>query len=79
MGLNPLDTSRIIFERYKKYITTSLKFNDDELNSQLITLLEEPNKFSKGPIIEATPPYKKGKTLQNLIDEEIYTCIKKEQ
>ena len=40
MGLNPLDTSRIIFERYKKYITTSLKFNDDELNSQLITLLE---------------------------------------
>lgn len=73
MGLNPLDTSRIIFERYKKYITTSLKFNDDELNSQLINLLEEPNKFSKGPIIEATPPYKKGKSLQNLIDEGILT------
>ena len=73
MGLNPLDTSRIIFERYKKYITTSLKFNDDELNSQLITLLEEPNKFSKGPIIEATPPYKKGKSLQNLIDEGVLT------
>lgn len=73
MGLNPLDTSRIIFERYKKYITTSLKFNDDNLNEQLEQLLDEPDKFSKGPIIEATPPYKKGKSIKNLIDEGVLT------
>lgn len=73
MGLNPLDTSRIIFERYKKYVTTSLKFNDDDLNKQLIDLLEKPDKFSKGPIIEATPPYKKGLTINDLIKEGVLT------
>lgn len=73
MGLNPLDTSRIIFDRYKKYITTSLKFNDENLNSQLKNLLEETDKFSKGPIIEATPPYKKGCTINDLIDEGTLT------
>lgn len=71
MGLNPLETSRVIFDRYKNYITTSLKFNDENLNTQLRMTLEEPGKFAKGPIIEATPPYKKGKTLRELVEDKI--------
>lgn len=71
MGLNPLETSRVIFDRYKNYITTSLRFNDDSLNLQLRMILEEPGKFAKGPIIEATPPYKKGRTLRDLVNDGV--------
>lgn len=73
MGLNPLDTSNIIFNRYKNYITTSLKFNDEGLNQQLLTNLNSYEKFSKGPIIEITPPYKTGKSILDLIEENILT------
>ena len=71
MGLNPLETSKLIFDRYKRYISTSLKFNDEDLNNQLKELLEETDKFAKGPIIEATPPYKKGGTIEDLIEEGV--------
>jgi len=73
MGLNPLETSKHIFDRYKRYISTSLKFNDEDLNNQLKELLEETYRFSKGPIIEATPSYKTGRTIIDLIGEGVLT------
>lgn len=73
MGLNPLDTSNVIFNKYKKYITTSLKFKDKALNIQIQNLLDTDGKFAKGPIIEATPPFLQGRSIIELINDNILT------
>jgi len=73
MGLNPIETSKAIFDRFLSYATTTLKFDDEKLNKQVIDILREEGKFSKGPIIEATPPFKLGKSILDLVDEGILT------
>ena len=71
MGLNPIETSRAIFDRFLSYATTTLKFNDHKLNKQIMDILKEEGKFSKGPIIEATPPFKIGSSILDLVDKGI--------
>ena len=73
MSLNPVLTSQKIFERYVSYITTTFHLKDKELNNQIYTALKEESKFFKGPIIEATPPFLKGKTIEKLIKDGTLT------
>jgi len=73
MNLNPVLTSQKIFERYVSYITTTFKLKDESLNGQIQAALNEKFRFSKGPIIEATPPFEAGKSMRQLIDEGILT------
>ena len=65
MGLDPVKTSKSIFNRFTSYVTTTLKIDDENLNNQIKNILIERGKFSKGPIIEATPPFKSGKSILN--------------
>ncbi len=67
MSLNPVLTSQKIFARYVSYITTTFHLKNEELNNQIYTALKEESKFFKGPIIEATPPFLNGKTIEQLI------------
>ena len=71
MGLNPVRTSNFIFERFSDYATTSLFTNNESINMQLKNLLKEPSRFSKGPIIEATPSYVTGSNILELVDKNI--------
>lgn len=71
MGLNPINTSNFIFERFSNYAATTLLTNNKEINSQLKGLLRESDKFSKGPIIEATPSYATGKSILDLVNEGV--------
>ncbi|MDD2493615.1 MAG: DEAD/DEAH box helicase [Tissierellia bacterium] len=71
MGLDPVKTSKSIFNRFTGYVTTTLKIDDENLNNQINNILIEPGKFSKGPIIEATPPFKSGKSILNLINDGV--------
>jgi len=66
---NPIETSRKIAQRYKSYIKDTMRFDDPELNDQLAEILEGKSFVSKGPFLEATPPYTKGKTPRELADE----------
>lgn len=47
-----------------------LELKDDELTHKAYSALEE-NKFVKGPYLEATLPFAQGKTLMDLIKENI--------
>jgi len=67
MSLNPIITSQKIFERYSDYITTSLRLKDGKLSNQIVKELKKQEKFAKGPMIEATPPFVFGKTLRELV------------
>lgn len=71
MSLDPLITTQNVVGKYINYLTTTFSLADDKLQEQLKVKFRERNKFSKGPILEATPPFKKGITLERLISENV--------
>lgn len=71
MGLNPVNTSNFIYDRFSNYAITTLSVNDESVNMQLRNLLKESDRFAKGPVIEATPSYATGANILRLVDEGI--------
>lgn len=69
MSLNPLETSEKILKKYIDYLTTTFSLSDEELQQQLITKFNKKDKLSRGPILEATPPFRKGGSLKVMIEE----------
>lgn len=70
MSLNPLKVTQSISQRYMRYLKTTFQINDPDLAALFKATVEE-HEFVKGPILEATPPFRKGCTLRHLIDEGI--------
>ena len=71
MALDPLKTSDEIKKAYIQYLTTTFRFQDEDLNGELKELLNSSEKLIKGPIIEAIPPFETGRSLKDLIQEGI--------
>ena len=69
MSLDPLKATAAIKEKYLDYLETTFALNDRELHQKLVDELKEPGRFSKGPILEATPPFETGRSLLDLIKE----------
>ncbi len=68
---NPIETARKVENSYREYIATTIHFDDVDLQKQLEAILDEPGYLAKGPFLEAAPPYRKDKTVADLIDEGI--------
>lgn len=66
---DPIVTSKKIESRYRSYIESVMRFDDGDLRDQFSNILEQPGFLSKGPFLEATPPYTKDKSLRELVDE----------
>lgn len=71
MSMNPITTTEAIRGQYIRYLKSMFSLKDKELASQAEHLLEEPNRFTRGPYIEITPPFVAGKTIRSLIDEGV--------
>ncbi|NMA94728.1 MAG: DEAD/DEAH box helicase [Clostridiales bacterium] len=71
MSINPIATTKSIEANYRNYLTTTFGFNDKELQRQFNAQLMKPEKLLKGPILEATPHFKTGMTLDGLIQEGV--------
>ena len=70
MSLDPVATSFDLTQRYISYIKTTFFIRDNEIRNKFEeSLLGE--KFSKGPILEVTPPFKTGQTISSLIAEGV--------
>jgi len=69
--LDPIKTTNAVVNRYLDYLATTFSFNDDNLKEQFKKELEEFEGFVKGPILEATPPFESGKSINSLIEEGI--------
>lgn len=67
MGLHPLKTTERIRHAYRRYLQTFFRLKDPELKEQFRALLQEGPRLSKGPLLEATPPFQTGPTLNELI------------
>lgn len=66
---NPIETARKVEDSYREYIATTIHFDDADLQKQLETILCEPGYLAKGPFLEAAPPYRKDKTVAELVGE----------
>jgi len=68
MPIDPIKVTQNIRESYIRYLTSTFRLRDENLRNKFQKEVEKFG-FTNGPILEATPPFKKGCYLQNLIRE----------
>ena len=73
MILDPLATSDAIVSTYRRYLRTLVEPKDPRLATALDAAIGEAinQEITKGPLLEATPPYATGATPRQLIDEGV--------
>ncbi|MEW6624995.1 MAG: DEAD/DEAH box helicase [Bacillota bacterium] len=67
MSFDPIKVTKTIEDSYLSYLSTSFPLHDPKLYEQFINLLKVSGKFVKGPILEATPSFEKGASINELI------------
>lgn len=71
--MNPTELAKTIEDRYRRYLRTTFYFRDPILRKSFEDALEHEGSLSKGPYLEATPVFKKGKTCRELFKELLGT------
>ncbi|HBI57273.1 MAG TPA: DEAD/DEAH box helicase, partial [Firmicutes bacterium] len=74
MSLDPLKATKNVVDKYISYLETTFAFSDKELHCQLMHELRQPGKFAKGPILEATPPFEGGCSVEDFINEGVLSA-----
>ena len=72
MAIDPIKLTENIRQSYIRYLTSTFRLRDENLR-KLFHEEVERFWFTNGPILEATPPFKKGCYLQELIEEGVLT------
>lgn len=67
MNLHPIDTTRKITEAYQRYLKTIYPFRDESLRDIFWARLAEPERLVKGPLLEASPPFRTGLSIAELV------------
>lgn len=71
MKLHPINTTQRINETYQRYLKTIYPFRDNGLRDIFWTKLAEPERLVKGPLLEASPPFKTGHSIAQLVGEGV--------
>ena len=71
MALHPIKTTRHLRNSYIRYLKTIKTFQDDWLRSQFAEAIEEKEALVKGPMLEASPPFKKTLAVKDLVQEGV--------
>src|SRR3990172_6806818 len=71
MSLDPIKTTQAITDSYLNYLSTTFRLKDSDLQRKFEQSLRIPDKFVKGPILEATPPFETSATIEELIQSGI--------
>ncbi len=77
MSLNPIKTTEAVRDAYLSYLRTAFRLKDEDLRWQFEAQLR-PEKLLKGPILEATPPFKPGCSLADLITDGVLSPLFRE-
>jgi hypothetical protein len=67
--INPIKASEAIRESYLRYLTTTFGLREPNLSEQFQKLARESEGLFRGPMLEATPKYKRGRSLLDLITD----------
>ena len=68
---DPIEAASSIHKAYRQYLASNFWLRDSDLRAQINEALEGRFAISKGPILQATPPYRPGKTIRQLVDEGV--------
>jgi ATP-dependent helicase YprA (DUF1998 family) len=68
---DPLETSAQIVAGYRRYLRSLLPIRDLRIATALDHQIAHSDLLTKGPLLEATPPYERGATLDTLIGERV--------
>jgi ATP-dependent helicase YprA (DUF1998 family) len=68
---DPLETSALIIAGYRRYLRSLLPVRDPRIATALDHEITTGDLLTKGPLLEATPPYERGATLDTLIGEGV--------
>lgn len=71
MIFRPAESSKKITEFYRRYLLTTFRSNNDVYNRQLKEALMQDRAIADGPYISLTDPYEKGKSLRQLVSEDV--------
>lgn len=69
--LHPLHTTTLIRDSYLRYLKTIYPFQDHLMRDQFWQALQQPDVVVKGPLLEASPPFKTGRSIAQLIDDGV--------
>ena len=71
-----LATSALLSATYRRYLRSLLPVRDAAIAAALAERIADSPLLTKGPILEATPPYRTGASLRELIaDGVLYTVF----
>ena len=75
---DPLETSAQITSGYRRYLRSLLPVRDPRIAAALDYQITHSDLLTKGPLLEATPPYEHGATLDTLIREGVLSLALRE-
>lgn len=70
-SIHPIVTTQAARDSYLRYLKTAYPFQDDELRQQFWQALEKQDILVKGPLLEATPEFTMGCSIQELVEQGI--------
>lgn len=73
MSFSPVLASQHIDEKYKRYLSTIFTIADNGYAVQFNQLLGNKQSFARGPYLDVTDSFVKGKSISELINDEILT------
>lgn len=68
MGFSPVNASKNVVDKYKRYLGTIFRLNDKTYSQQFKDQLNNEKSFSKGPFLDVTDAFVKGKSIIELVD-----------
>ena len=68
-NIDPIEAADQISSDYKRYLRTLLNPRNHEIAISLAEAINDAPDLSKGPFLQLTPPYEKGRSLSDLIKE----------
>ncbi|MGL5623687.1 DEAD/DEAH box helicase [Cetobacterium sp.] len=69
--LNPVQAAANIKNKYIQYLLTTFKIDDKNIEKQFKDELYKDGKLSKGPYLEVSNSFKKGRSINELIEDSI--------
>lgn len=74
MVFSPIIASENIVKKYKRYLSTIFKIADKDYSMQFKSALNDPSTIAKGPYLDVTDSFAKGKSLHELVDEGLLSA-----
>lgn len=68
--LNPIERSQYINYKYKEYLKSSFEFGKSNLQKLFVEQLDKEKLF-KGPFVDLSFPFQRGKNIESLIEEGV--------